>query len=143
MTNAEDVPSPSDRPSSTTPDWSQPLRCRDRSVRDREGRKIGHVDLVLHAPDNDDGTFFLVVLGSVSRFGNEARAIPVHLLAEMEPGGDYLLLCQPEAVRASPIHVEGSRCACSAWFNRVRDHFAGYAPPTERPSGKTPHSSAP
>lgn len=123
------------------PDWSNAQTCRDRAVLDEAGERIGRLDMILRAPDASDEVFCLVVLGSVSRLGNEARAIPARLLAEPEPDGCFVLLCEPQVVRAAPIHVDGTRCACAAWFDRVREHFAAYGP-RDSSSGKAPHSSS-
>lgn len=123
-------------------------RCRGRTVRDIHGRQVGRVDVVLTVPsadgrEGDAGeAFWLVVLGSVSRLGNETRAIPAALLAEERPDGSYVLPCSIDAIINAPIHVECSRCRDAAWFGRVREHFAAFASPGSS-SGKTPHSSSP
>lgn len=145
MSDAPQTRDPHEPPSPSPPEsewWMQPQRCRDRVVRDISGARLGHVDLIVRSPDGGAQVFCIVVLGSVSRLGNEGRAIPADLLAESEGDDTFLLLCDPAVVRTAPIHVEGSRCACSDWYARVRRHYEAFAGGSS-PSGKTPHSSSP
>lgn len=141
ITEPPPTPQASSHSRDAPPLWERPERCRDRVVYSLRGTAVGRIHRVVFAPDDQRDAFFVLLLGSVARLGNDARAVPARLVAEI--GDERLqLLCDEEAVRTAPLHVEGQRCSCGPWFARVRSHFAGFAA-VSPPTGKPPHSSSP
>jgi hypothetical protein len=85
---------------------------------------LGQVCAVVHAHEDGETAFTIVNLGSVTRVGEDRRAIPVALIKDDPEAGCLVVRCDAEAVRNSPIYVEGPRCDCAQWLERVLSYYA-------------------
>lgn len=85
---------------------------------------LGQVCAVVHAHEDGEKAFTIVNLGSVTRVGEDRRAIPLAMIAEDPDTGCLVVRCEAEVVRNSPIYAEGPRCNCTQWLERVLSYYA-------------------
>lgn len=85
---------------------------------------VGRVCAVVHVHEDGEHAFTIINFGSVSRVGEDRRAVPLAMLTEDEKTGDLVLKLDAEKVRRSPIYVEGPRCDCVQWLERVSGYYA-------------------
>lgn len=84
---------------------------------------VGRVCAVIHLRHDGEDAYMIVNLGSTARIGEDRRAVPLAMLSQ-NAEGDLVLSFDLETVRRSPIYVEGSRCDCAQWLDRVARYYA-------------------
>jgi hypothetical protein len=89
---------------------------------ERLGSLYGRVDL----SDGEPLAFFIIHLGSMARVGDDARLVPCE--AVRDEGDLVILTISADRVRDAPIYVEGPRCECEAWLQKLRTYYAKLGP---------------
>jgi hypothetical protein len=88
---------------------------------ERLGSLFGRIVLV----EGESLAFFIVHLGSRARVGDDARLVPCS--AAHEEGDTLRLTLTASCVRDAPIFVEGPRCECEGWLQKLRTYYAEFA----------------
>jgi hypothetical protein len=98
--------------------------CLGKRVLCADSQVVGRVCAVVHVHEDGECAYYIVNLGSVARVGEDRRAIPASVIVADADTGELMLRYDPEAVRHSPIYVEGPRCDTMQWLHRVAAYYA-------------------
>ncbi|MFO1148414.1 MAG: hypothetical protein U1E62_08555 [Alsobacter sp.] len=100
--------------------------CCGKPVLASDGERLGALYGRIELSDGERLAFFIIHLGSVARIGDDARLVPCTALRD--EGDTVRLSVSGRCVRDAPIYVEGPRCECEAWLQKLRTYYAKLVP---------------
>jgi hypothetical protein len=100
--------------------------CSGKPVLSPEGERLGSLYGRIDLADGESLAFFIIHLGSMARIGDDARLVPCEALRD--DGDTVRLTIAAETVRQAPIFVEGARCECEGWLQKLRTYYAKLGP---------------